>query len=69
VRLKTHFDHMVEMLGRKEPVGRELSFLSQELQREVNTLGAKIHDGDVIKEVLRMKSEVERIREQVQNIE
>lgn len=69
VRLKTHFDHMVEMLERSEPVGRELSFLSQELQREVNTLGSKIHDGDVIKEVLRMKSEVERIREQVQNIE
>ena len=69
VRLKTHFDHMIEMLGRSEPVGRELSFLSQELQREVNTLGSKIHDGDVIKEVLRMKSEVERIREQVQNIE
>jgi uncharacterized protein (TIGR00255 family) len=69
VRLKTHFDHMVDMLGRKEPVGRELSFLSQELQREVNTLGSKIHDGEVIKEVLRMKSEVERIREQVQNIE
>ncbi len=69
VRLKTHFDHMTEMLERNEPVGRELSFLSQELQREVNTLGSKVHDGDVIKEILRMKSEIERIREQVQNIE
>jgi uncharacterized protein (TIGR00255 family) len=69
VRLKTHFDHAEDLLGRDEPVGRELTFLTQELQREVNTLGAKIHDGDVIKAVLRMKSELERIREQVQNIE
>jgi uncharacterized protein (TIGR00255 family) len=69
VRLKTHFDHAEDLLGRDEPVGRELTFLAQELQREINTLGAKIHDGDVIKAVLRMKSELERIREQVQNIE
>jgi len=69
VRLKTHFDHMCGLLGRSEPMGRELSFLAQELQREVSTLGSKIHDGDVTKEVLRMKSEVEKIREQVQNIE
>jgi len=69
VRLKTHFDHMVGLLGRGEPIGRELSFLAQELQREVSTLGSKIHDGEVAKEVLRMKSEVERVREQVQNIE
>ena len=69
VRLKTHFDHCLELLSRDEPVGRELTFLTQELQREVNTLGSKIHDGDVIKEVLGMKSELERIREQVQNIE
>jgi uncharacterized protein (TIGR00255 family) len=69
VRLKTHFDHMSEMLDRNEPIGRELSFLSQELQREVNTLGSKLHDGEVIKEVIRMKSEVERVREQMANIE
>ena len=69
VRLKTHFDHALELLANNEPVGRELNFLTQELQREVNTLGSKIHDGDVISQVLRMKSELERVREQIQNIE
>lgn len=69
VRLKTHLDHALELLAGDEPVGRELTFLTQELQREVNTLGSKIRDGEVIKDVLRMKSEVEKMREQVQNIE
>lgn len=69
VRLKTHFDHAFELFRSEEPVGRELTFLSQELQREVNTLGSKVRDADVVKEVLRMKSELERLREQVANIE
>ena len=69
VRLKTHFDHAADLFARNESVGRELTFLAQELQREVNTLGSKIRDGEVTKEVLRMKSELERLREQVQNIE
>lgn len=69
VRLKAHLDHMVELLESKEPVGRRLDFLSQEVQREVNTLGVKTRDGDVVTFVLTMKSELERIREQVQNIE
>lgn len=69
VRLKTHFDHTLELLAKSESVGRELNFLSQELQREVNTLGSKVRDPEVTREVLRMKSEVERFREQVQNIE
>ncbi len=69
VRLKTHLDHALELLAGNESVGRELNFLSQEFQREVNTLGSKVRDCDVIKEVLRMKSELERFREQVQNIE
>ena len=69
VRLKSHLDHAEELLGSSEPVGRKLNFLSQEVQREINTLGSKVRDTDVIREVLQMKSELERIREQLQNIE
>ena len=69
VRLKTHFDHMLELFGSKDAVGRQLDFLSQEMLREVNTLGVKTRDADVAKDVIRMKSELEKIREQIQNIE
>lgn len=69
VRLKTHLDHVLELLANEEPVGRELNFLAQELQREVNTLGSKVRDASVTREVLRLKSELERFREQIQNIE
>ncbi|HQE82797.1 MAG TPA: YicC family protein [Candidatus Hydrogenedentes bacterium] len=69
VRLKTHLAHMEELLGSDEPVGRRLDFLSQEIQREVNTLGVKTRDCEVAKYVLDMKSELEKIREQVQNVE
>jgi uncharacterized protein (TIGR00255 family) len=69
VRLKAHLDHMEELLDAKDPVGRRLDFLLQELQREVNTLGVKTRDSDVARSVLDMKAEVEKIREQVQNIE
>ncbi len=69
VRFKTHLDHMVEILESKEPVGRRLDFLTQEIQREVNTLGVKTRDANVAKEVLDLKGELEKIREQIQNIE
>jgi uncharacterized protein (TIGR00255 family) len=69
VRFKTHLDHMIELLGSEEPVGRRLDFLSQEIGREINTLGVKTRDTDVTKEVIRLKSELEKIREQIQNIE
>ncbi|MFO7975867.1 MAG: DUF1732 domain-containing protein, partial [Candidatus Hydrogenedentota bacterium] len=69
VRLKTHLAHMEELLESEEPVGRRLDFLSQEIQREVNTLGVKTRDCEVAKYVLDMKGELEKIREQVQNIE
>ena len=69
VRLKTHLAHMEELLESDEPVGRRMDFLSQEIQREVNTLGVKTRDCDVAKFVLDMKGELEKIREQVQNIE
>jgi len=69
VRLKTHLDHMLELLDQDGPIGRQLDFLSQEIQREVNTLGVKTREGGVTKEVLTLKGELEKIREQVQNIE
>ncbi len=69
VRLKTHLDHVEELLDAKDPVGRRLDFLAQEVQREINTLGAKTRDAEVSKFVLVMKAELEKIREQVQNIE
>lgn len=69
VRLKAHFDHFVALMQSSDPVGRQLDFLTQELQREVNTLGVKARDTEVTREVLSLKAEVEKIREQVQNVE
>ncbi|HLN92980.1 MAG TPA: DUF1732 domain-containing protein, partial [Thermoanaerobaculia bacterium] len=53
----------------REPVGKKLDFLAQEILRELNTLGSKGRDLQIIREVLEMKSEIEKIREQVQNLE
>ena len=69
VRLKSHLARMDELLESAEPIGRETNFLAQEIQREMNTLGVKVRDTDVVREVLSMKSELEKIREQIQNIE
>ena len=69
VRLKSHFDHVMEHLESDGPVGRELNFLTQEIQREANTLGSKLRDIGVSREILRIKTELEKFREQVQNVE
>lgn len=69
VRLKGHYDHIEELLASSEPIGRRLDFLAQEIQREMNTLGVKSRDSAVAREVLEMKAELEKIREQLQNIE
>ena len=69
VRLKAHFEHVETLLDSSEAIGRELNFLSQEIQREINTLGSKLRDVGISREVLRMKSELEKLREQAQNIE
>lgn len=69
VRLKAHLDHFLTVLDGKEPPGRKLNFLLQEMQREINTLGAKARDSEITRDVLDMKSELEKIREQIQNIE
>lgn len=69
VRIKAHLDHAAQLLEQPEPVGRELGFLSQEFQREINTLGSKMRDLGVTREVIRMKGELEKVREQMNNIE
>lgn len=69
VRLKSHFDQMERLLAGNELVGRRLDFLLQEVGREVNTVGAKSQDADLSHVVVEMKAEIERMREQVQNVE
>jgi uncharacterized protein (TIGR00255 family) len=68
-RLQSHITQFRTFLGEEEPVGRKLDFLSQELLREVNTIGSKISDEKVTNSVIRIKDFLEKIREQVQNIE
>lgn len=69
VRLQSHFVQFDETLALAEPVGRKLDFLMQELNREVNTIGSKANDAQVTSLVVQMKAELEKMREQVQNIE
>ena len=68
-RLTFHIRNLVNKLSGNGPVGKELDFIAQEMQREANTMGAKSCDALVSARVIRLKSEVEKIREQVQNIE
>jgi uncharacterized protein (TIGR00255 family) len=67
-RLHSHAAQLVSLLAQSEPVGRKLEFLLQELGREVNTIGSKVSDLDVTNRVLDLKAELERMREQVQNV-
>lgn len=69
VRLRSHIAQFREMLESAEPVGRKLDFLVQEMNRETNTIGSKVQDIEVTKIVVDQKSEIEKIREQIQNIE
>ena len=69
VRLRSHIKFFNELMQDKEPVGRKLNFLTQELNREINTIGSKANDADIAHYVVGMKEELERIREQAQNIE
>ncbi len=68
VRLRSHLDQFREALDAAEPVGRRLNFLSQEVGREVNTIGSKAHDAEITRLSVSMKEELEKIREQVQNV-
>ena len=68
-RLESHFKQFEQVLKSKEPVGRTLDFLSQEMNREINTIGSKANDAVISREVVVAKAELERFREQVQNVE
>lgn len=69
VRLRSHIKQFRDMLESGEPVGRKLDFLVQEMNRETNTIGSKAQDIEVTRIVVDQKSEIEKIREQIQNIE
>ena len=69
VRLDSHFITFDKIVKAKDPVGRKLDFLVQEMNREVNTIGSKANDSGIAELVIEMKSELEKIREQIQNIE
>ena len=69
VRLRSHFGAFYDICGAKEPSGRKLDFLMQELNRETNTIGSKANNARIARIVVNMKGELEKIREQVQNIE
>jgi len=69
VRLTSHFDQFQALLAEREPVGRRLEFLLQEMSREANTLGSKSQDVRLSHLVVEIKSQLEKIREQVQNVE
>ena len=68
-RLESHFDQFADYAQSTSPVGRTLDFLSQEMNREVNTIGSKANDPQISRLVVLMKSELEKFREQVQNVE
>jgi uncharacterized protein (TIGR00255 family) len=69
VRLATHLDAGRELLAGTDPVGRRLGFLAQEMLREINTIGSKANDAEIAREVIGMKEELERFREQLENLE
>lgn len=69
VRLKSHLAQFRSILTQPDPVGRKLDFLTQELNREANTIGSKAQDAEIAAVVIALKSELEKIREQIQNVE
>lgn len=69
VRLRSHVSQMHEFMNNKEAVGRKMDFLIQEFNREANTIGSKAQDVEIARKVIDIKAEIEKIREQIQNIE
>lgn len=69
VRFRSHVGQFLALFDDAEPVGRRMDFLVQELNREVNTMGSKSNDADLTRAVVAMKAELEKVREQVQNVE
>ena len=68
VRLRSHFEQLKTYLDSDKPVGRSIDFLIQEMNREANTIGSKVKDAEIAQKVVRIKNEIEKIREQIQNI-
>jgi len=68
-RLESHIEQFLKILQLTEPIGRKLDFLVQEMNREINTIGSKANDSKIAMEVVEMKSLLEKVKEQVQNIE
>lgn len=69
VRLRSHFAQMNSIMNSGEPIGRKLDFILQEMNREANTIGSKVTDAELAHKVVDIKAELEKIREQIQNIE
>jgi len=69
VRFRSHIGQFQEMLNSEDAIGRKVDFLIQEMNREVNTIGSKSSDADISKQVIEIKSELAKLREQVQNLE
>ncbi len=69
VRLRSHIDQLIVFMKSDEPIGRKMDFLVQEINREANTIGSKASDIEIARIVIDIKAEVEKIREQIQNIE
>ena len=69
VRLRSHFAQLSKIMESQTPIGREIDFIIQEMNREANTIGSKVQDAEIAHKVVKIKSEIEKIREQIQNIE
>ncbi len=69
VRMRAHLKFFIEAIEQPEPAGRRLNFLSQEMNRELNTIGSKANDSEIAHHIVRSKETLEQIREQVQNVE
>ena len=69
IRFKSHIAQLLDTLEKTEPIGRKLDFIIQEMNREVNTIGSKSDKIDILDKVVMLKSELEKIREQVEKIE
>jgi len=68
VRLRSHLDYFLQIIGEKQNNGKKLGFISQEIGREINTIGSKANDADIQKHVVIMKEELEKIKEQLNNV-
>lgn len=69
VRLRSHFTQLSKIMESQTPIGREIDFIIQEMNREANTIGSKVQDAEIAHKVVKIKSEIEKMREQIQNIE